>query len=79
GGKIRTTDVEGGPVDEGPDAFLTRVPDAVALCAELGLSDELVAPAAGTSMLWWGDRLRPLPEGLVLGVPRRLDAIARSG
>lgn len=79
GGKIRTTDVEGRPVDEGPDAFLTRVPDAVALCAELGLSDELVAPAAGTSMLWWGDRLRPLPEGLVLGVPRRLDAIARSG
>jgi oxygen-dependent protoporphyrinogen oxidase len=79
GGKIATTDFEGRAVDEGADAFLTRVPEAVQLCAELGLSGELVAPAAGSSMVWWGDRLRPLPDGLVLGVPGRLSAIARSG
>ena len=42
------------------------------LCRELGIGDELVAPAAGRSMLWWQGRLRPLPEGLVLGVPRQL-------
>ena len=79
GGKIRTLPFEGHPVDAGPDAFLTRVPDAVDLCAELGLTEELVAPAAGSSMLWWGARLRPLPSGLVLGVPGRVSAIARSG
>ena len=79
GGKIRTTDFDGQPVDEGPDAFLTRVPAAVELCAELGLSAELVAPAAGRTLLWVNGRCRPLPEGLVLGVPKRLVPIAASG
>ena len=64
GGCIRTTDFAGHLVDEGPDAFLTRVPEAVQLCRELGISDELVPPAVGRSMLWWRGRLRPLPEGL---------------
>ncbi len=72
GGCIRTTEFAGHLIDEGPDAFLTRVPEAVQLCRELGISDELVAPEAGRSMLWWQGRLRPLPEGLVLGVPRQL-------
>lgn len=79
GGKIRTTEFDGRPVDEGPDAFLTRVPAAVDLCEELGLSDELVAPAAGRTLLWVNGRCRPLPEGLVLGVPKRLVPIAASG
>ncbi len=79
GGCIRTTEFAGHLVDEGPDAFLTRVPDAVQLCRQLGISDELVAPAAGRSMLWWNGRLRPLPEGLVLGVPRQLRPLITSG
>jgi oxygen-dependent protoporphyrinogen oxidase len=79
GGCIRTSEFAGHLVDEGPDAFLTRVPDAVQLCQELGIGDELVAPAAGRSMLWWNGRLRPLPEGLVLGVPRQLRPLITSG
>ena len=79
GGVIRTSAFDGYPVDEGPDAFLTRVPDAVELCQELGIADEMVAPAAGRSMLWWNRRLRPLPEGLVLGVPRQLGSLLGGG
>jgi oxygen-dependent protoporphyrinogen oxidase len=79
GGKVRTTNFDGRPVDEGADAFVTRDPAALRLCEELGLIDELVAPAAGRTLLWIGDRLRPLPEGLVLGVPKRLAPIASSG
>ena len=79
GGKILTTDFCGHPVDEGPDAFITRTPEAVELCAEAGLTGELVAPAAGRSMLWWRGQLRPLPEGLVLGVPGRLGALVGAG
>jgi len=79
GGRIRTSDFAGRPVDEGPDAFITRSPAAAELCAELGLSGELVAPAAGRTLLWTGGRLQPLPEGLVLGVPRRFGPLARSG
>jgi oxygen-dependent protoporphyrinogen oxidase len=79
GGKIRTTAFAGRPVDEGPDAFLTRVPGAVALCAELGLSDQLVAPSAGRTLVWTPAGLRRLPEGLVLGVPTSIRSLAASG
>lgn len=79
GGKIRTGELDGWLVEAGPDAFLTRVPDAVALCRHLGLGDDLVAPGPGRARLWSGGRLRPLPDGLVLGVPFRLWPVARSG
>jgi oxygen-dependent protoporphyrinogen oxidase len=78
GGKLQTAVLEGRAVDVGADAFLTRVPDAVELCAELGLSDELVAPTTGAAMLWTATGLVPMPAGLVLGVPRELAGIRRS-
>ena len=78
GGKIRTSDFGGRPIDEGADAFITRTPDGVDRARELGLGDELVAPAAGQASLWARGRLRPLPPN-VLGVPTDLVALARSG
>jgi oxygen-dependent protoporphyrinogen oxidase len=79
GGKIRTTPFAGRMVDEGPDAFLARVPWAVELCKELGLSDDLVSPATGSALVWAKGALRPIPEGVVLGVPTGIPALARSG
>ncbi|HEX2046608.1 MAG TPA: protoporphyrinogen oxidase [Acidimicrobiales bacterium] len=79
GGKIKTLELDGVPVEAGPDTFLARVPFAVDLCRELGLGDELVAPATGRAWLWIGDRLRPLPEGHVLGVPTAVGPLVRSG
>jgi oxygen-dependent protoporphyrinogen oxidase len=79
GGKILTEDFDGHPVDCGPDSFITRDPAASELAAELGLADELVAPAASGVLLWSGGRLRRLPEGLMLGTPRRLLPLALSG
>jgi len=78
GGKLVTSEFMGRPVDEGPDAFLARVPEGVALCEELGLAGDLVAPAASEALIWSGGHLRPLPRGLVLGVPARLWPLARS-
>lgn len=78
GGKIRTGTFLDRPVDCGPDAFITRSPDAVALCQEIGV-DDLVPPEAGRSLLWSGGKLRPLPDGLVLGVPRRIGPLLTSG
>ncbi|MDQ2729995.1 MAG: FAD-dependent oxidoreductase [Actinomycetota bacterium] len=78
GGKLQTGIFEGRSVDLGPDAFVTRVPDAVDLCAELGLGDELVAPSTGAAMLWTDTGLTPMPEGLVLGAPRDLRGVRRS-
>jgi oxygen-dependent protoporphyrinogen oxidase len=79
GGKLRTETVGGRPVDLGPDAFLARRPEAVELCTELGLADELVVPGRRTAYVWARGRLRPLPDGLALGVPTRLEPLARSG
>jgi protoporphyrinogen/coproporphyrinogen III oxidase len=45
----------------------------------LGLSDELVAPASSGAYVYVRGALRRLPAELVLGVPRDLRALARSG
>jgi protoporphyrinogen/coproporphyrinogen III oxidase len=79
GGKLRTSPVAGIEVDEGADAFLARVPEAVRLCEELGLGDELVSPATGTAYVWTGGALRRLPSEQLLGVPTHLDAVQASG
>ncbi len=79
GGKIRTGSIGGRAVELGPDAFLARRPEAVALCRELGLGDELASPGSRTAYVWARRDLRPLPAGLALGVPTRLVPLARSG
>jgi oxygen-dependent protoporphyrinogen oxidase len=79
GGKLRTEPFAGVDLDTGPDAFLARVPYARALCESLGIADQLVAPATGRAWLWTRGHLRPLPPGLVLGVPSDLAAVASSG
>lgn len=79
GGKIATDERWGVPVETGPDVLLARVPWATDLCREVGLGDDLVAPATTRAFVWSGGRLRPLPAGLVLGVPTDLWAVLRSG
>lgn len=78
GGKLRTSPFAGHPaIDEGPDAFLARLPWGTALAREVGLGEQLVAPSQGSAAVWWGG-LHPIPEGLVLGMPTGVVALARS-
>ena len=78
GGKIRSSSFAGvDGVDEGADAFLTRVPHAVALVEELGLTGELTSPAVSSANVWWNG-MHEIPEGLLLGVPTDLRKLARS-
>lgn len=79
GGKILGTPFAGLPnVEAGPDMFLTRVPWALELCADLGLGDRLVHPTTGRAYVWHRGRLHPIPAGLVLGVPAGVASLARS-
>src|SRR5689334_20396859 len=73
GGKIHTTPFAGRLVDEAADAFLARVPAAVALARELGLADQFVTPAVRRAFVYRHRVLHPFPEGQVLGVPTDLD------
>ncbi|HEX6238716.1 MAG TPA: protoporphyrinogen oxidase [Acidimicrobiales bacterium] len=79
GGKLRTSPFAGVPLDEGADAFLARVPEAVELCRELGLGDRLVTPTSGSAYVFSERALRRLPAEQLLGVPTDLDAAAESG
>jgi oxygen-dependent protoporphyrinogen oxidase len=79
GGKLRAEAFGGRELDVGPDAFVARRPEALALCAELGLTDDLVAPGVRRAYIWARGRLRPFPAGLVLGVPTRFGPLLRSG
>lgn len=79
GGKVMTVNLGGLRVEAGPDGFLTRVPAAVELCRRLGLADQLVAPGRAPAAIWSGGSLRPIPSGLVLGLPASPMQLARSG
>lgn len=78
GGKIRTSPFGGiSAVDEGPDAYLARVPHAVALARELQLGDDITNPTAGHAAVMH-KKLHSIPEGLMLGVPTGVMSLARS-
>jgi protoporphyrinogen/coproporphyrinogen III oxidase len=79
GGEIHTVEFAGAPTDLGADAFLARQPEAERLARAVGLGDDLVAPAASQVHLWVGGRLRPLPDGTVMGAPSDLGALRRAG
>ena len=79
GGKVHTSELDGVALDVGPDTFLGRMPWAVDLCRELGLDDDLIAPATAQAWLWSRAELRRLPDGLALGVPLKPLTLARSG
>ncbi|HVB77303.1 MAG TPA: protoporphyrinogen oxidase [Candidatus Nitrosotalea sp.] len=79
GGKVRTRELAGLPVESGPDAFLTRAREAVELCQALDLGPDLIAPSRLPAQIWDGRHLHRIPAGLVLGAPVRLRPLARSG
>ena len=79
GGKLRSETIGDRRVDVAADAFLARRPEATGLCDELGLTDRLVPVGASGASIWARRRLRPMPEGLNLGVPTRWWPLARSG
>jgi oxygen-dependent protoporphyrinogen oxidase len=79
GGLVATSAFAGvDHVDEGADAFLARVPEAVALATRVGLGDDLVSPEPVGAAVWY-DGLHPIPDGLLLGVPGQLRPLASSG
>ena len=79
GGKIHGSSFAGVQgVDEGADAFLARVPDAVELARRVGLGDDLVSPEPVGAAVWH-DGLHPIPEGLLLGLPGRIMPLATTG
>ena len=79
GGVILSEHIDGFTIDAGPDALLIQKPAAIALCQEIGLSDQLIVtrPPRIAYVVRAG-RLHPLPEASVLGIPTRAGPFVRS-
>lgn len=76
GGKLRTTTLDDVRFDVGAEAFLARRPEVGALAAEIGLTDEVVAPTAVRATVRAGGRTVPLPSGTLMGIPADPAAVA---
>ncbi|MFI6866671.1 protoporphyrinogen oxidase [Nocardia sp. NPDC050406] len=75
GGILRTTDIEGDPVDLGAEAFVGRRPEIPELMRELGISDQLVHPAGRRPLIWSEGVGHRLPENTLMGIPAGPEAV----
>jgi oxygen-dependent protoporphyrinogen oxidase len=78
GGNVRTIAFAGRALDVGTEMVITGQPAAVDLCAQLGLGDDLVAPVEAPAHVLVRGRLRPLPPGLMGGLPGGVGSLLRS-
>ncbi|MBC7518490.1 MAG: FAD-dependent oxidoreductase [Microbacteriaceae bacterium] len=70
GGKVASHTVDGIRLDAGAESFATRGGTVAALITELGLSDDIVPPAAaGAWLLSRTGKALPLPKAGLLGIP----------
>ncbi len=74
GGKIVTDRADGFIIEGGPDTFLATKPWGVTLCRELGLGERLQGtnPYQRNTYVLHRGRLEPLPDGLAMMVPARI-------
>ena len=80
GGKIVTSNSNGFVIEGGPDSFFTQKPWAYQLCRELGLADRLLGTNDDRRKTYvvHKNRLRPLPDGVMLIIPTRFTPFALS-
>lgn len=69
GGKIQTLRKDGFVIERGSDSFLSRTKNINELVKDLGIEDQLVESGAGQTYVMVEDKLHPVPEGSVMGVP----------
>ncbi|MCY0881845.1 MAG: FAD-dependent oxidoreductase, partial [Firmicutes bacterium] len=80
GGLIHTDRTHGSIWEYGPDSFLRRKPEMMALVHDLGLDAQLIGlrPEAHGADIYYPHRLERIPEGVKIGVPSRFDTILAS-
>ena len=79
GGALRSETMGGRRIDLGPDGFLGRRLEAFELCHQVGLGHALEPVGGKGAGVWARGRVRPLPDGLALGIPTRFWPAARAG
>lgn len=72
GGKIQTLRKDGFVIERGPDSFLSRKENMMELAEELGIGGQLLESSSGRGCVMVEDRLHPIPDGSVMGVPTEI-------
>ena len=75
GGKLRTSEFAGVPLDDGAEQILVRTPEALDLARALGFEAQVVHPDATRAAVWSRGSLHPLPARTVLGVPSSVQSV----
>lgn len=78
GGKLADTTIGDVTVDGGAESLIAARPEALGLAADVGLRPSVVHPEVREASILSRGALRPLPPGLVSGVPTDLRALAAS-
>jgi protoporphyrinogen/coproporphyrinogen III oxidase len=80
GGSIATTQRDGFLLEQGPDAFISIKPRALALARELGIEDQVIGtnPQYRRSFVVRGNKLHAVPEGFYLLAPSSLWPMVRT-
>lgn len=79
GGLMQSASFAGRRVDMAADGFLARRPEAITLAQEIGMGASLIPMTSKGAAVVARGKVRPLPDGLALGVPTQLASVARSG
>ena len=80
GGVLHTRCTAGWLMEFGADSFIDKLPAAVELCRELGLSDEIIPTNAEhrRALVLHNGQLHPVPEGFVQMRPEKFGPLLRT-
>ena len=78
GGKIMTERTNGVVVEAGPESMLVQKPAALDLCAELGLSHQVIPMESRKLYVLHSGQFIPMPEGFKLIIPTDTEALMSS-
>lgn len=77
GGRIQTDYQDGFVIEKGPDSFLARKTSMADFAKEVDMDADLVDNHSGSFILH-KNRLHPMPEGAVMGIPTKLLPFAKT-
>jgi len=78
GGKVRTLHEGEFTMESGADSIVTRKTNVAPLIEELGLQDEVVYNATGTSFIYTEGELKQIPKDAVFGIPLSIESLAKT-
>ena len=80
GGSLQTTNLDGYRIEHSADMFVSQPDDAVKLCRQLGIEDQLIAPNKTNrfSSIVRRNQLVRIPTGFSLMLPNQVPAVLKS-